>query len=159
MKGQAKAAKRGEPRRRRGHRRVYVHATGKIGVLVEVNCETDFVARNDDFKEFAREVAQHIAAPGPEYVSRGRGPGGVHEGEKRVFEQQAAATSPRTSAAKIVEGKLSKWLEEVVLLNQEHVNQRQARGPDDRAAARGDRREDRARTWSSGASPASRSAQ
>src|SRR5829696_7978716 len=69
VKGAAKAAKRGDRQAAEGIVTAYVHSTGKIGVLVEVNCETDFVARNDDFQEFAREIALHIAAANPWYVS------------------------------------------------------------------------------------------
>ena len=101
----------------------YIHANGKIGVLVEVDCNTDFVARNDDFIAFARDVALHIAAS-PQRRStspRTRSP-------RRPSRPSCASsssrppTSPRTSAPKIAEGKLRKWMEEVVLLNQEHVN-------------------------------------
>jgi elongation factor Ts len=99
----------------------YVHATGKIGVLVEVNCETDFVARNDDFREFARDVALHIAAAAPQYVSEDDVPAEAREAELRVFEEQAQ-DKPEQVRPKIAEGRLRKWLEEVVLLNQEHVN-------------------------------------
>src|SRR3954453_14464286 len=69
VKGQAQAAKRGERTASEGTVTSYIHATGKIGVLVEINCETDFVARNDDFQEFAREVALQVAATNPLYVS------------------------------------------------------------------------------------------
>ena len=91
-------------------------------MLVEVDCNTDFVARNDDFIAFAREVALHIAAsPTVRYVSEDEIPEADKEAELRVFEQQAA-DKPENVRAKIAEGKLRKWLEEVVLLNQEHVN-------------------------------------
>jgi elongation factor Ts len=90
-------------------------------VMVEVNCETDFVARTDDFKEFAREIAQHIAALGPEWVSEDEVPEDFIAGETKVFEQEAA-DKPEQARPKIVEGKLRKRLEETVLLHQEHVN-------------------------------------
>src|SRR3954452_14256256 len=90
VKGQAQAAKRGERAAAEGRTASYIHATGKIGVLVEVNCETDFVANTDDFQEFAREVAQHIAALGPEWVADEHVPEEFLEGEKRVFEQEEA---------------------------------------------------------------------
>src|SRR6476646_1573198 len=83
VKGGVKAAKRAERGASEGIVESYVHATGKIGVLLEVNCETDFVARTDDFKEFAREVAQHIAALGPEWVNADEVPENFIEGEKR----------------------------------------------------------------------------
>jgi elongation factor Ts len=100
----------------------YIHGGGKVGVLVEVNCNTDFVARNEDFQAFAREVALHIAAsPNTRYVSEEDVPEQAREAELRVFEQQAA-DKPENVRSKIAEGKLRKWMEEVVLLNQPHVN-------------------------------------
>src|SRR6185295_10171472 len=100
----------------------YIHGNGKVGVLVEVDCNTDFVARNDDFVGFARDVALHIAAsPTIRYVSEADIPDADRQAELRVFEQQAA-DKPENVRAKIAEGKLRKWMEEVVLLNQEHVN-------------------------------------
>jgi elongation factor Ts len=121
VKGAAKAEKRAERGAAEGIVESYIHATGRIGVLVEVNCETDFVARTDDFKEFAREVAQHIAAMGPDWVSDEHVPEDFIEGEKRVFEQEVV-DKPENIRGKIVEGKIKKRLEDVVLLNQEHVN-------------------------------------
>jgi elongation factor Ts len=101
----------------------YIHGGGKVGVLVEVNCNTDFVARNEDFQAFAREVALHIAAsPNTRYVSEEDVPEQAREAELRVFEQQAA-DKPENVRSKIAEGKLRKWMEEVVLLKQPHVNQ------------------------------------
>ena len=103
----------------------YIHANGKVGVLVEVDCNTDFVARNDDFIAFAREVALHIAAsPGVRYVSEDEIPEADREAELRVFEQQAS-DKPEQVRGKIAEGKLRKWMEEVVLLKQQHVNPEQ----------------------------------
>ncbi len=100
----------------------YIHATGKVGVLVEVDCNTDFVARNQDFVDFARAVAMHIAAvPSIQWVSEDEVPQDAKDAETRVFEQQAA-DKPENERPKIAEGKLRKWLEEVVLLKQEHVN-------------------------------------
>ena len=100
----------------------YIHANGKVGVLVEVDCNTDFVARNDDFIAFARDIAMHVAAsPETRYVSEGEIPAEARDAELRVFEQQAA-DKPEQVRAKIAEGKLRKWMEEVVLLDQEHVN-------------------------------------
>jgi elongation factor Ts len=121
VKGAAKAEKRAERGAAEGIVSSYIHATGKIGVLVEVNCETDFVARTDDFQEFAREVAQHIAAMGPDWVSDEHVPAEFLESEKRVFEQEVA-DKPENIRGKIVEGKIKKRLEDVVLLHQEHVN-------------------------------------
>ena len=100
----------------------YIHATGKVGVLVEVDCNTDFVARNDDFKAFARDVAMHIAAlPQTRYVSEEDVPEEDKQAELRVFEQQAA-DKPEHIRPKIAEGKLRAWMEDTVLLHQTHVN-------------------------------------
>jgi elongation factor Ts len=100
----------------------YIHGGGKVGVLVEVDCNTDFVARNEDFIGFAREVAMHIAAsPTTQYVAEQDIPEDAKQAELRVFEQQAV-DKPENVRAKIAEGKLRKWMEEVVLLKQPHVN-------------------------------------
>jgi elongation factor Ts len=117
-----KALKMGGREATEGTVQSYIHGNGKVGVLVEVDCNTDFVARNDDFIAFAREVAMHIAAsPTVKYVSEEEIPEEAKEAELRVFEQQAA-DKPENVRAKIAEGKLRKWLEEVVLLKQQHVN-------------------------------------
>jgi elongation factor Ts len=101
----------------------YIHANGKVGVLVEVDCNTDFVARNEDFVAFAREVAMHIAAtPQTQFVSEDQVDAEARAAEERVFEQQAA-DKPENIRPKIVEGRVKKWLEEVVLLKQKHVNE------------------------------------
>ena len=100
----------------------YIHANGKVGVLVEVDCNTDFVAKNDEFVAFAREVAMHIAAsPQTKVVSPDDVSVEDKQAEVRVFEQQAA-DKPENVRPKIVEGMLNKWLGEVALLNQVHVN-------------------------------------
>jgi elongation factor Ts len=100
----------------------YVHATGKVGVLVQVECNTDFVAKNEDFIQFAKDLALHIAAsPQTKYVSEEEIPQEEKEAEARVFEQQAA-DKPENIRPRIVEGKLKSWYKEVVLLDQEHVN-------------------------------------
>ncbi len=103
----------------------YIHANGKVGVLVEVDCNTDFVARNEDFVAFAREVAMHVAAsPTTKYVNEDEVPQEEKDKEVRVFEQQAEADGkPEQIRQKIAQGRLNKWLEEVVLLKQPHVNQ------------------------------------
>jgi elongation factor Ts len=121
VKGQAQAAKRGDRVASEGQIASYIHAGGKIGVLVEVNCETDFVARNEDFQEFVRDVALHIAALNPQYVSEEDVSEEAKAAESRIFEEQAS-DKPENVRPKIVEGRIKKWLEEVVLLNQEHVN-------------------------------------
>ena len=100
----------------------YIHATGTVGVLVEVNCNTDFVARNDEFVAFAREVAMHIAAsPATRFVNDDQVPAEEREAEERVFAEQAA-DKPEKVRPKVVQGMLDKWLDETVLLRQKHVN-------------------------------------
>ena len=100
----------------------YIHSNGKVGVLVEVDCNTDFVARNEDFVAFARDIAMHVAAsPQTRYVSEQEIDDASRDAELRVFEQQAA-DKPEQVRAKIAEGKLRKWMEETVLLKQPHVN-------------------------------------
>jgi len=124
VKGQAQAAKRGEKVASEGVVSSYIHATGKIGVLVEVDCETDFVARTDDFQEFARDVALHVAAAGPRYVSDEEVPEEDKAAEQHIFAEQAAADGkPEEVQQKIAEGRMRKWLDEVVLLRQKHVNE------------------------------------
>ena len=124
VKGQAQAAKRGGREASEGVVATYVHANAKIGVLVEVDCETDFVARNEQFREFAREVALHVAAASPRYVSEDDVPQEDRDAEMRIFEEQAAADGkPPEVQGKIAEGRMRKWLEEVVLANQRHVNE------------------------------------
>jgi elongation factor Ts len=122
VKGAAKAEKRADRGAAEGVVASYIHHSGKVGVLVEVDCETDFVARTDDFKEFAREVALHIAGvhATPRWVSEEDVPAEFIEAETRVFEQEAA-DKPENIRPKIVEGKLAKRLEDVVLLKQTHV--------------------------------------
>ena len=100
----------------------YIHANGKVGVLVEVDCNTDFVAKNDEFIAFAREIAMHIAAsPQTKVISPDDVADEDKQAEIRVFEQQAA-DKPENIRPKIVEGMLNKWLGEISLLNQVHVN-------------------------------------
>jgi elongation factor Ts len=125
VKGQASAAKRGERTATEGVVASYIHAGGKIGVLVEVDCETDFVARTEQFRDFARDVALHVAAkPDLRYVSEDDVPGDVREAELRVLREQAATEGkPENVQERIVEGRYRKWLEEVVLLDQTHVNE------------------------------------
>ncbi len=123
VKGQAKAAKRGERVVSEGLVHSYVHHNGKVGALVEIDCETDFVARNEEFASFAREVASHIAAAGPLYVAEEDVPDDTREAEMRVFKEQAAGEGkPEQVQEKIAEGRMKKWLEENVLLHQPHVN-------------------------------------
>ena len=122
VKGLSGAAKLAGREATEGTIQSYIHANGKVGVLVEVDCNTDFVARNEDFVAFAKEVAMHVAAsPDTRYVSEEEIDEDSRQAELRVFEQQAA-DKPENVRPKIAEGKLRKWMEEVVLLNQEHVN-------------------------------------
>jgi elongation factor Ts len=121
VKGQAQAAKRGERHASEGTVQSYIHANGKIGVLVEVDCETDFVAKNDDFVAFARDIALHVAAARPQYLSEDEIPDEDRQAELRIYEEQAQ-DKPEEVRPKIAEGRLRKWLDEVVLLRQQHVN-------------------------------------
>ena len=123
VKGAASAAKRGERGTGEGVIASYIHATGKVGVLVEVQCETDFVARNEEFQDFAREVAIHIAAMNPSVVSVDDLPEEEVEKERRLFAETAKADGkPDDVIDKIVEGQISKWASERSLLDQEHFN-------------------------------------
>ncbi|MGO9753960.1 MAG: translation elongation factor Ts [Solirubrobacteraceae bacterium] len=120
-RGQAQAAKRAESEAREGAVQSYVHAGNRIGVIIEVDCQTDFVARNEKFVEFARDVALHIAAAAPLAITEQEVPAADREREERIATEQAAGR-PENVRAKIVTGKLDKWLDEVVLLRQKHVN-------------------------------------
>jgi elongation factor Ts len=121
-RGQAQAAKRSGEETREGAVQSYIHAGNRIGVLVEVNCETDFVARNEKFVEFARDLALHIAAAAPIAVDEDGVPAEDREREERIATEQAA-DRPENVRERIVKGKLDKWLDEVVLLRQKHVNE------------------------------------
>jgi elongation factor Ts len=124
VSGAAKAAKRGERAASEGTVQSYIHANNKVGVLVEVDCETDFVARNDDFIAFARDIALHVAATNPVAVADDDVPADERERERRIAAEQAEASGkPANVVEKIVEGKVNKWMDEVVLLRQQHVNQ------------------------------------
>jgi len=121
VKGIAKAEKRGERAATEGTVQSYIHANGKIGVLVEVDCETDFVARNEDFVAFARDLALHVAAAAPVAVDEDGVPAEDVERETRIAEEQFA-DKPDNIRPNIVRGKVDAWLKEVVLLKQAHVN-------------------------------------
>ena len=124
VKGQASAAKRGERAASEGVVASYIHAGGKIGALVEVDCETDFVARTEELQAFAREVAMHVAASNPQYVSQDDVDEEAREAELRILRERAAAAGkPENVQEQIVEGGLKKWLTEVVLVDQKHVNE------------------------------------
>jgi elongation factor Ts len=121
-RGQAQAAKRTGREASEGVVQSYIHAGNKIGVLVEVDCETDFVARNENFVEFARDLALHIAAAAPLAVTDEEVPAEDREREERIAVEQAA-DRPENVRERIVQGKLDKWLDDVVLLRQKHVNE------------------------------------
>jgi elongation factor Ts len=121
-RGQAQAAKRAGAEASEGVVQSYIHAGNKIGVLVEVDCETDFVARNENFVEFARDLALHIAAAAPLAITDEDVPAEDREREERIAIEQAA-DRPENVRERIVQGKLDKWLDDVVLLRQKHVNE------------------------------------
>ena len=121
-KGITSAAKKGSRAAAEGTVEAYIHAGGKIGVLLEINCETDFVAMTDKFKALARDICMHIAAAAPEYVRREEIPADAIERERAVQLQRVMGEGkPEHIAAKIVEGRLSKWFEDTCLLDQKFV--------------------------------------
>jgi elongation factor Ts len=121
-RGEAQAAKRSGEAAREGVVQSYIHAGNKIGVLVEVDCQTDFVARNEKFVEFAKDLALHVAAAAPLAVTEEEIPAEDREREARIATEQAA-DRPENVRERIVTGKLDKWLDEVVLIRQKHVNE------------------------------------
>ena len=123
VKGQASAAKRAGRGTGEGVVAAYIHANRKIGAMVEVQCETDFVARNEDFQAFAYEVALHIAAGDPSVVSEEDISDEEREAERRLHEQKARDEGKSDEILdRIVEGQLAKWAKDVALLHQQHVN-------------------------------------
>ena len=121
-KGLAKAAKKASRAASEGLVVSYIHGNGKIGVLAEVNCETDFVARNDEFQILCHDIAMQIAASNPEYVSREDVPEEVLEREKTILKAQAMNEGkPEHVIEKMVDGRLSKFYEEKCLLNQPFI--------------------------------------
>ncbi len=122
QKGLAVAAKRAGRATSEGVIETYIHAGGNLGVMVELGCETDFVAKNDDFREFARGIAMHIAAVNPVSITREEVPADVVAREKEIYVQQAKDSGkPEAIIEKMVTGKLEKFLAEVVLLEQKYV--------------------------------------
>jgi elongation factor Ts len=123
QRGLASAAKRAGREANQGLIESYIHFNHTVGVLVEVNCETDFVANTDDFRQLAKDVALHIASPAaPRYVRREEVPAEVLEEERRIFEAQARELGkPENVIPKIVEGKLEAFYEQTVLLDQPFV--------------------------------------
>jgi elongation factor Ts len=120
-RGAAQAEKKAERSANEGLVTSYIHAGGKIGVLVEVNSETDFVARSPKFAELSRDIAMHIAAMSPQYLDRASVPEEVVKSAREEFRAAVPAGKPPEVAEKIVEGKLNKWYEEHVLLDQPFV--------------------------------------
>jgi len=121
-KGLQSAAKRSARTTREGIIESYIHTGNRLGVLVEVNCETDFVARTDDFQTFVRDLAMHIAASNPLYISKDDVPEEALEKERAILEEQAKqAGRPEQVIPKIVEGRLQKYYEEHCLLEQPFV--------------------------------------
>ena len=123
-KGIAKAEKRTGKQTSEGLITSYIHHNGKVGVLVELNCETDFVARTEDFKELAREVALHIASAAPVSVDKDGVDPALVERERRIFEEQAKSSGkPDAIVQKMVDGKVESYYKEVVLLSQPYVRE------------------------------------
>ena len=119
-KGAASAAKRADREAKEGLIDTYIHVGGKVGVLLEVNCETDFVARNDDFKALVRNLGMHIAAANPLYVTRDQVPEADVAAERDIAAAQVAGKPP-AAVQKIVEGKIEKFYSSIVLLDQPYV--------------------------------------
>lgn len=121
-KGLAALAKRSSRTAAEGSVGSYIHAGGKIGVLIEVNCETDFVARTDDFQELVRELAMQVAAANPRYLQREEVPAAVVDQERAIFKAQAAESGkPEQVIEKIVNGKVEKFFGEICLLEQSFI--------------------------------------
>jgi len=122
QKGLAVAAKRADRATSEGVIECYIHAGGKLGVMVEVGCETDFVAKTDDFKAFARDIAMHVAAVNPVAVSREEIPAELIEREKAIYVKQAQDSGkPENIIEKIVTGKIEKYISEICLMEQKFV--------------------------------------
>ena len=122
QKGLAVAAKRADRATSEGVVECYIHGGGKLGVMVEVGCETDFVAKTDGFKEFARDIAMHIAAVNPVSVGRDDVPAEMVEREKEIYTAQALESGkPENIVEKIVTGKIEKYLSEICLMEQKYV--------------------------------------
>lgn len=123
-KGLAEVSKKAGRTAAEGAVHSYIHMGGKIGVLVEVNCETDFVARGPDFTEFVKDVGMHIAAANPQYLAREDVPATAVEKQKEIFLVQVIESGkPEKIAPKIVEGKIGKWYSEVCLMEQPFVKE------------------------------------
>jgi len=122
QKGLAVAAKRAGRETKEGVVESYIHAGGKLGVMVEVGCETDFVAKTDDFKAFAKNIAMHVAATNPVAVTREEVPADILQRERDIFVNQALESGkPQQIIDKMVSGKIEKYLAEVCLMEQKYV--------------------------------------
>ncbi len=119
-KGIVKLGKKADRVAKEGIIESYIHGGGRIGVLVEINCETDFVARTDDFKNLAKEIALHVAASNPLYLNREQVPPEVIEKEKEIYKESTVG-KPAEVAEKMLSGKLEKYFEEVCLMDQPYV--------------------------------------
>src|SRR5216110_1645226 len=119
-KGIASASKKASRSTKEGIVASYIHLQGKVGVLVEVNCETDFVAKNENFREFVKDITLHIAAAHPLYVNRADVPGNLIEAEREIYKAQVKG-KPENVVNKIVEGKLDKFFSTVCLLEQAFI--------------------------------------
>ena len=119
-KGMTSAGKKASRATKEGIVASYIHLQGKVGVLVEVNCETDFVARNENFRDFVKDITLHIAAAHPLYVNREQVPSKIVEAERAIYEAQVKE-KPANVVSKIVEGKLDKFYSTVCLLEQAFI--------------------------------------
>jgi len=123
-KGMAKAAKKADRSTSQGRIETYIHGEGRVGVMVEVHCETDFVAKNDQFKEFVHEIALHIAAANPLYINPEDVPQEVVAKEMEIIKEQLSHEGkPANMIEKISEGKINKYYEEVCLMKQKYVKE------------------------------------
>ncbi len=122
--GLADASKKSHRTTREGAVGSYIHHSGKLGVLVEVSCETDFVAKTDDFKEMVRNIAMHIASANPQILDRDAVPENILQKEREIYREQVAAMGkPENIVEKIVDGKMKKYFSQVCLVDQAYVKQ------------------------------------
>lgn len=119
-RGVATAAKKAGREASEGIIESYIHAGGRIGVLLELRCETDFVAKNEDFHKLAKDICMHIAASGPLYVTREEVPGELVEKEREIAQAQAAG-KPANALERIIAGKLDKWYQQICLMEQSFI--------------------------------------
>lgn len=120
-KGEKVAAKKQNREMKNGLIEAYIHAGGKVGAMIELTCETDFVAKNDEFKELAHNIAMQVAATNPSYLQPEDIPDEVIEKEKNIFKEQIKSDKPQDILEKIIQGKLEKYFQEVCLLKQPFI--------------------------------------